>query len=162
MPAANAMSYAFLTRSTSDCAECGSQDLLEGISRETRLIKQWSMGLMFLDGLRFSTRIPGLVHLMSRRRRCMASLVLSNLGQLARNFPYQPGEDGPIRAGNVTLERVTGAPPVRRLTRVAMLATRNEGRLTLGVRCDPWQFSPGDAKTFLAQYVERLEKTAIL
>ncbi|MBN1587930.1 MAG: hypothetical protein JW888_00280 [Pirellulales bacterium] len=159
MPAANMMGYAFLTRHRAECDD--SDELLEGIHRETELIKQWSLGLMFLDGLAFISRIPGLLRLTTRRRRCLASVVLSNLGDPALHFHTRlRNGDRRIQAGGVVFERLTGSPPVRPLTHAAVLASRHAGQLTVSLRCTPVLFSLADAEAFLAKYVEFLEKTA--
>jgi len=159
MPAANAMSFAFLTRRGSDCTD--PQGLLRGIRQETKAIKYWSLGLLFLDGLRFSLRVPGLAKFSTRRRRCLASLVLSNFGDVARYFPASlVTNDRRIQAANVVLESLTGAPPIRPLTRASLLVSRYAGQLIVSVRCDPRCFTAGAARALLARYVKRLQETA--
>jgi len=159
LPAANVMSYTFLDRRPRQCDD--PDGLLAGIRRETKSIKYWSMGLIHLGGLAFLLRVPGLFRGAVGRRRCVSSLVVSNVGDPTRHFQTRlDDEHGQIRAGNVVLQRVCGAPPVRPLTRAAMLVSRCAGRLTLGLRCDPALFTPGDARSFLDQYVELLDRTA--
>ncbi|HLA85940.1 MAG TPA: hypothetical protein VJL29_14205 [Thermoguttaceae bacterium] len=158
MPAANAMSYTFLARRSADCRDPDA--LLQGIGRETAWIRYWSLGLIYLGGIGLSLSVPGLFRLATRRR-CLASLVLSNLGDPTRQFRTRLRDaTGRVRAGNVVLERLTGAPPIRPLTRVSILATRYAGQLTLSALCDPRFFDAAGARAFLGQYVELLERTA--
>jgi len=158
MAAANAVSYTFLDRRPGDCLD--RDRLLDGIRRETEFIKYWSMGLIHLGGIRLLLRVPGLFRLATRRR-CMASLVVSNMGDLTRHFrtPLHD-EQGRVRAGDVVLQRFTGAPPVRPLTRAALLVARCAGQLTLGLRCDRQLFTASDARSLLNQYVDLLRETA--
>jgi hypothetical protein len=159
MPAANVMGYALLTRRAADCRDPAA--LLDGIRRETDVIRRWSVGLMFIDGLKVTSRIPGLLRFMTRRRRCLASLVLSNLGDPSRHFRTRPRDaDGRIVAGNVVFERMTGTPPLRPLTRASMLSSCYAGELTVSLRCDPETFTVADAQSLLAEYVECLQETA--
>jgi len=157
-PAANIMSYAFLTRQLDECRD--PEALLAGIRQETDAIRNWSLGLLFLDGLGFTLKVPGLLRLVTGPRRCLASLVVSNVGDAAWHFRAKfPKIDGRLRAGHLTLERATGAPPVRPMTRATVVVSRHAGELTLGVRCDPRLFSWADTEALLAQYVGRLEQT---
>ncbi len=158
-PATNMMSYAFLTRSLDDCTN--PSGLLDGIHEETALIKRWSLGLMFLDGLNFTTKVPGLLQFTTSRRRCLASMVVSNVGNPALHFRTKlRDKDRRVRAGGVVLRRVTGAPPVRPMTRAAMAVFRYAGQMTIGILCDPQHFSPADTQSLLDQYVARLEESA--
>ncbi len=59
MPAANGLSYTFLTRRESQCADAG--DLLQGIHGETDPATRCRRGLLFLRGFRLLERIPGAV-----------------------------------------------------------------------------------------------------
>ena len=158
MSAANGVSYTFLTRLGSQCAD--SQELLRSICRETDVITRRRRAVLFLRGFQLMERIPGAIPLYMRANRCFATVVLSNLGDLSRHFGAQfPCEKGKIVAGNVILEEVFGAAPVRANTRATFLIGRYGERLWVCVRCDPRVFPAADAHRLLSSYVDRLKRT---
>jgi hypothetical protein len=61
--------------------------------------------------------------------------------------------------GNVVLERVAGVPPIRPLTRSAMVVGEYAGEMIVIVRCDPRYFRPEDTRAFLEAYVQKLRET---
>lgn len=158
MPAANRVSYTFLTRHPSQCAD--SHELLKGIPPETDVATRRRRSLMFLGGFRLMERIPGAIPLYMGANRCFATVVLSNLGDVCRHFQTQfPCESGKIVAGNLILEDIFGAPPIRANTRAAFMAGRYGGRYWVCVRCDPRVFTADDAHRLLSRYVDRLKRT---
>ena len=84
MPAANGVSYTFLTRHGSQCAD--SHELLRSIRRETDVITRRRRAVLFLRGFQVMERIPGAMPIYMGRNRCFATVVLSNLGELSRQF----------------------------------------------------------------------------
>ena len=157
--AANTLSYTFLTRRASECGDRGR--LLESIRGQTDLIKRYDMGTLFLDGLATVQRIPGLLPLLLGGRRCLATVVLSNVGNPIRQFPRGLlGESGKAVAGDMTLEGVAGSPPIRRQTRAAFGIIHYAGMLTISALCDPRHFTPHDARQLLAMYTAQIEATA--
>ena len=159
MPAANMMSYAFLSRRPRQCDDWDA--LLDGVRRETEMIKRWRSGLLFLDGIAFAAKMPGLLRLLLAGNRCLATLVLSNLGDPTWHFRTKlPLIGDRASAGNVVLEMVTGATPLRPMTRASLVVSRYAGRLTVCARCDPQVFRSADTRDFLALYCEQLARTA--
>jgi len=158
MPAANKMSYAFLTRRPRDCADPAA--LLRGIHQETEAIKRWRLGLTFLGGLSLAARVPGALRLGCSGSRCLATTMLSNLHDPSSYFRVRLPRDGRLlRIADVTLERILAAPLLRPLTRAGMVAVRYAGRLTICARCDPYTFDSEDCRRLLALYVARIEET---
>ncbi len=158
MPSANKMSYAFLTRRPRECDEPAA--LLEGLRKETEAIKYWRMGQAFVAGMGAFMQIPGATRLVASRHWCMATAVLSNIGDPAWHFWTEfPRRDGLLAMGDVRLERIVASPPLRPKTRTCVVATRYAGRLTLTVRCARQLFRPADSRRFLALYVKRLDET---
>lgn len=158
-PAANMMSYAFLTRRVRDCQN--PQTLLGGINWETGMIKRWGLGLQFLGGIAAAQRIPGLLPLVLRGSRCLATVVVTNVGEIARRFGARfPNESGRLRCGNLVLEQLVGVPPIRRGTRAGVSVVLYSGALTLTMRCDPQFFSLAETGQLLMQYVDQLQQTA--
>ncbi len=120
MPVANGISYAFLTRTRDDCQDPAT--LLQGIRDETKFIRDWHVSLMFLNAIAIARRIPFFVSLMLRNtRRCYSTTNLSYLGDFPRLFRVRlPRTNGKIMAGNLIVERLVGAPPVRPQTHVTL------------------------------------------
>lgn len=112
MPAANRMSYSFLARTMEQCQSISG--LLAGIRAETQFMKQVRIGLDFLGGITVAQKIPGLVPLLVNAPRCMATAVLTNLGDLTKRFRRRfPSQDGVVVVGNLLLDAVFGTPPLR-------------------------------------------------
>ena len=128
--------------------------------RETDTVARRRRALLFLRVLRLMERIPGVIPMYMRADRCFATAVLSNLGDPSWHFGAEfPRESGKVVAGNVILEEVFGAPPVRANTRAAFLIGRYGERLWACVRCDPRVFPADDARGLLSSYVDRLKRT---
>ena len=159
MPAANVLGYAMLTRHTRECDD--RQRLLEAIASDTKAIRAWSLGAMFVDALRTTAQIPFGMFLGTRLMRRSATVVLSNLGDPSRRFRARfPRADGKLQAGNLRLRTIAATPPIRPGTHMAVAVINNGGELTLGLNFDPRCFSAADAASFLQQYKQQLERTA--
>ena len=159
IPSTNVMSYTFLTRSSRDCRD--RRRLLETIGWETRMIKRWNLGLLFLDGLKASRKIPGALKLFTSGRIGFATVVHSFLGEISRRFGVRfPHRDGRLLMGNLLFRRLIAAPPVRPMTRAAFVLNVYHGELTVSVRCDPHLFAEEDAEKFLDGLAGRLRQTA--
>ncbi len=112
MPAANRMSFAFIARTIRQCQTWDA--LLAGIRSETRHIKQIRIGLDFLGGITLALQVPGLVPRLLRLPRCMATAVLTNLGDPTKRFRRRfPTHEGSMRIGNVDLDHIFTTPPIR-------------------------------------------------
>jgi hypothetical protein len=156
--AANQVSYNLLTRDRRRCDE--SIDFLKDLSRENRPALRHKRSRMLLRSIRCIINIPGASSLFLSDKRCFATTVLSNLGDVNRiiGSPFSC-PTGKIVAGNLVLESIVCAPPVRPNTRAAFLVHRYDGRLSVCLRCDPRIFGADDARRLLSRYVERLRQT---
>jgi hypothetical protein len=135
--------------------------LLESIGWETRMIKRWNLGLLFLDGLRTSRKIPGMLKFCTSGRLGFATVVHSYLGEISRRFGVRfPHREGRLQMGNLLLRRLIAAPPVRPKTHAAFVLNVYCGELTVSVRCDPRLFSEEDVQKFLDGLESRLRQTA--
>jgi len=158
LSAANGVSYTFVTRHPNECDN--AQKLLQGIHGETDAATCRRRSLMFLRGFCLMEHIPGAIPLYMSMRRCFATAVLSNLGEITRHLGVRfPRESGKIVAGNLILEGIFGVPPVRPNTRAAFMIGIYGRRLGIALRADPLVFSPADARQLLALYVEQLRGT---
>ena len=121
VPATNIISYAFLTRKIKDCLP-GPHHLLSNVHEEMQIIKDWNAGLIFLDALAFFNRIPGGLRRMVSSNKCLASMVLSNVGILERSLrhDFPASDDQKTRFGNVCLESMDAFVPCRKKTRLTI------------------------------------------
>jgi len=155
MPATNILGYALITKHTRECQDPSA--LLTAIASDTAAVRAWNLGAMFVDGIRQTDRIPGFLRVSTRLSRRFATAVLSNLGDPTRRFRARfPRRNGLLVAGNLTLRRIVGAPPVRPGTRAALALFTYANRFDIGLRVDPRWFSAEAGDEFLAAYVERL------
>jgi len=156
MPAANVMSFTFVDRHTRDCRD--ARALLESIRRETEAIKGKRLGLYFIAQLASLSAIPGGMRFMLGQR-CLATAVLSNVGDPTRAFSAQfPRQGEKLVVGNLVLENIVGIPPLRPLTRVAIAVVNYASRLLINLVCDPHCFSEEQARKFLDTYVARIRQ----
>jgi NRPS condensation-like uncharacterized protein len=110
-PAMNRMSFSFFSQTVQ---EIGDSQFFDRIGQESRRIRQMQVGVDFLQGLALVQKVPALLSLLRYRRRCMATAVLTNLGDLTKRFRKRfPERDGSIVIGNLVLKHVFGTPPVR-------------------------------------------------
>jgi hypothetical protein len=117
MPAANRMSFSFIARTSQQCRNL--PELMAGIRAETQYFKQVQIGLDFLAGITMAQKVPAFFRYMLNRRTCMATAVLTNLGDPTKRFRRRVANDnGSPVIGNIVLRRVYGTPPIRPLTHV--------------------------------------------
>jgi hypothetical protein len=154
-PAANKVSYTFLTRRARELDR--PEDLLQGIRRETAAIKNERRGARFADMLAGAFATRAVMPALLRYPFCMATAILSNVGDPSRRFTARfSRSQGRVVCGGLILEGITGAPPLRRLTRATVSAFAYNRCLTLSARCDPYCFTPADSQEFLNLYAGRL------
>jgi hypothetical protein len=159
MPAANVVGMSFLSRRAGACDDAGR--LLDGIRRETLDVKRTRRGLRFIHVIEWAQRLCGGMPRLLVGDRCVATAVLSNVGDAARWFTATfPRRSGRLMAGNLVLEGVTGAPPIRPKTSAAVMISRCAGETSVSLRCDPRRFAPERAEGLLAAYVDRLVQTS--
>jgi Condensation domain len=156
MPAANRIGFGFVTAGAEDVEN--PTRLLERVRGETTRIKEWKLGLYFLGGLAFAARVPLVMSWALKRNRSFATAVLSNVGRFVpdasperRNFRWT--------CGDLELVRVTGVPPLRKLTRAAAIVIEYAGETTLSLRCDPHYFDAPQTRELLDSFVERVRET---
>jgi hypothetical protein len=159
MPAAIAMSFAFVTR-RADCCD-DPIALLCSIREETEIIRRHKLSLFFLGGIA-SLQGAGLLNWLLRRRICFATAVLTNLGDPTRRFvarfPRSP--EGLLLVGNLVLNSITGIPPLRPLTRSVWAVFQTASTLTISLKCDPRSYSPLDVEGLLGEYTNQLRQSA--
>lgn len=107
-----------------------------------------------------AAKIPGLLAMAFSGHHCIATAILSNLSNPVRHFHQGlPSVNGRVKAGNVVLIRITGAPPVRPKTHAVFMVIEYAGELTVCVRFHPKLFCSDDSKQLLKLYNDLLKKT---
>jgi NRPS condensation-like uncharacterized protein len=153
MTAANMVSYVYLDRRPHRFRS--PRALIRSVRWEMGICKRWRAGLTLLQFIRLFRRLPGGLKRMLPEDRCVATTVLSNIGDLTRSIAL-PQRDGLLTAGNVVLERYDVLPPVRPLTSASFGVNTYAGRLCLAVHCDPHLFTPADAQELLGTFVGQI------
>ncbi len=160
MPAANMTAYSFITRRSSACDQ--PEELLRGIRDETMQIKREKRGKQFMDSVMAGKHIPGLLGFLLNRERCLATVILSNVGDPSRRFLARfPRAGGRIVCGNLRLEHISGVPPLRPGSRATVSIVTYGRELAVHLRCDSHTMSSEDARAFLGLYAERLRSRIV-
>jgi hypothetical protein len=147
MPSANVLSFMFLNRRARHCDD--EAGLLRYVHSETEAVMRGHDRLIFTYVVRQLLKVPGLLTQMLRVPVCQATVILSNVGDVRRQLRVKfPLKQGRCVAGNVRLEALLGASPIRHNTRIAASVGNYAGKLYLNVQCDPRFFSPGEAERF--------------
>jgi hypothetical protein len=159
LPAANAMTFGFLTRRAVDCQDPNS--LLSGICQETLAMQEERSAVEILDVLTALAASPRTAEWIIAAPICLATAIVTNLGDPTRRFFTRlPRKGGLLHVGNLLVESATGFPPLRPSTRVAFGFGAYAGRLTLSLRWDPRYFSDQDAAALMQAYIDPWRRLA--
>ncbi len=159
MPAANCMSFAFITRPT---AKCGDPTwLLKSIQEETEAIKDEQLSKHFLGSLDTAVK-AGILPWFLKQKMCFSTTVLTNLGDPTRRFTsrFPRASGGGLQVGNLVLDAIVGAPPLRPDTNAAFAAFASGREMIFTLRCNPQLFTEDAAASLLDQFIARLKATA--
>lgn len=155
MPAANVVSLTFMERLAADCGS--DEALLDWIREESRRHRSASPGAYLIQFLTRAYAVPGILGTLLRGTRCLATMIVSNIGDPTRRFTaILPRVDGKIVAGDLTLEEIYGISPLRHGTRLAIGVQSYNRRLLITMRSDPYRFDPTDTPVLMDLFVEQL------
>lgn len=163
LPATNRMSFAFLTRTVKECSDW--QTLVDGIRRETGFIRTTRLPLDFLAGIAALQGIgPRVLPWVMRWQGCVATAVLTNLGDVARRLRrrFPVADDGRFRAGNLILESVLGAPPIRPQTHAGFGICVCSGRMAVSAVMNTRKLGERGADALFALYIDAWRRWAQL
>lgn len=161
LPAANVIGYCFLSRTWQEVGD--PEQLLQSLNEETNRVLRDQHGWLFVQGLQLVQKIPFLmsVSAMLLRRRCMATSLLSHMGNRLNSISARmPSEGDVIQVGDATLEEVRCVPALRCGTNAAVATFLWNGRLMVNLRCAPASFGVSQSREFLAMLMARLERSA--
>ena len=159
MPVTNLLGYWFLERKPGDLV--AHEELLCGIRDEMKVVRKYRLPLFFIGGLGYASRFPGIMRRLLRSRHTFATVVLSNVGRMLPRTPL-PRQNRKLICGGAVLERITGIPPIRPGTRVAVAFGYYAGETYVVLQWDPHTFDYAGAEQLLEAYVERLRKSAAM
>ena len=153
-PAANVVSMVHLDRRPHGASS------LRGLSRlarlEMRICKNWRLGLTTIHYMRLFRLFPGGLRRLIPTHRCLATTVLSNLGDITREMGL-PRREGRLVAGNLTLEVIDAVPPIRTMTYATFAVIFYAGRLTIALHYDARRFTCADGADLLHCFVRQIE-----
>jgi hypothetical protein len=154
MPAANMVSSVFLDRRGTDFAD--PDHLLSGIHEEMDLIKRLRLGFTFIFSTAICRRFLGGLEKKVRADKCTISCIFTNTGTPFAHVPLSR-RDEYIVAGNVTLEDLQIAVPVRPYSCATIAVALYANRLGITLHYDPRPLTEQQASDLLETYVRRIQ-----
>jgi len=156
-PAANIVSYILLTRRGRQIED--PRSLLKFIASESRQVLNGRETGIILLSLEVACWFPGLLRMLTRLPVRLATTVLANVGevkrQLRNRFPLRRGK---CVAGNVELDYLLGAAPVRPGTHVATAVGKYAGRLIITLHCAAQFFTAAEADAFADSFLNHIRR----
>jgi hypothetical protein len=156
LPAANVVAMVFVDRWMNLFRH--PKFLLWTIKLETKFLKSLELAVSFIRCVATVGLIPGGIEFLASGSRCYATSVLSNMGRAFHECPL-PRRDGKIVAGDLVLEAVESAPPIRPFTSTSFTVLSYADKLTLIMNYDRFRFTPETAQALLAQIVSQIQTT---
>ena len=154
--AANVVSMVYLGRGAR--CEHDPRRMLRGIQWETKFLLRWRLSLAFIRWCRIGQAVPGALKWIANIDRCYATGVLSNGGRVLARAPLRR-IDGKFVIGDLTLEGIESASPVRPHMSVALSCLSYAGKLTLVMNYDRYRFTPATARELMGAIVLQSRKT---
>lgn len=160
-PAANLTALKFVTRHVRDL-DTEAPDCWKSVSRSIRQellqSRNGEAGLLNLTTLDMLAGLPFGALWLSTRATCVYTAVYSNIGDPTRRMLNRfRKQDGCIVAGNLVVTKITGVPPMRPYTNLAVSVFTYRRRLTISVRCDPNTFPLDATKEFAKLLHSRIQ-----
>jgi hypothetical protein len=154
-PAANIVTYCFIRRRG---RRLNNRDLLvRSLREEMTELKNTRHHTKFMNMIFGAHFYPRTLRTILSGHRCLATAILSNTGDPTKRFYVSlPREKGVLRAGNLTLEEISGVPPIRPNTRASISIFTYRRRLKISVRCDPNHFDEADTQKLVETYVSAI------
>jgi hypothetical protein len=154
LSAANFVTSSFIRRSGEQIKN--RQQLSRSLREEVAKIKHSRHDSEFMRMLTQLPRYGGVANRSYDKDICHITAVFSNAGDPTKRFLVDlPRERGAVKCGNLILEDLKGASPVRNLTRVAVNIFTYRRKLKICMRFDPQCFSDEEGKTFLDHFIGR-------
>ena len=154
MPATNRLSFAFLGRTRAQCGD--THELIRSIEAEVKSMKATQLPMDFLNGMSGAVRYPRLVRWGLQRSRNMSTAVLTYAGDISRGMQKNfPEEDGVRLVGDVRLDKILAAPPVRDNTHFSLGLCINWGQLCISAAWNRDGLTRTDCRALMKLYQSR-------
>ena len=154
-PAANILSLMFVTQKGR--AVHDSDALLRFIHRDINRIMSAGDHAVFALIMQLTQRVPGGLNLLTGMPRRIATAMLANVGEVKRQLRNRfPLVSRKCVAGNITLEHLLGAAPIRPGTRLGTSLGTYATRLFINFNVDPYLLTREQAQQIADDYVSRL------
>ncbi len=154
-PAANILSMMFVTRKGR--AVHDSDALLRFIHRDINRITSAGDHAVFALIMEWTRRIPGGLKLLTRMPRRTATALLANVGEVKRQLRNRfPIVSRKCVAGNIILEHLLGAAPIRPGTRLGTSLGTYAGRMFINFNVDPYLLTREQAQELADGYISQL------
>jgi hypothetical protein len=154
LSATNRLGFGFVVAATKDCSDFST--LLRSVQLQTLSIRKYRLGLDFVEIFGLLAKYPKMAEWLIRRKRCLATGVLTNMGDSFGRFrKHFDSVEGRFRVGDVFVESFAGYPPLRPKTHVGMGMSRCAGRLTMGLIIDSQRFSREQAAQLSHRWVQK-------
>jgi len=151
-PAANVVNMVFVNRREADCG-----DLSALLDRADEITNASTHDRVFYRAMSRARWIPGLLEVGSRLPYTFATTVLTNVGDVKRQFGTRfPLQRRRCVAGSIVLEGFRGTAPLRPGTHVGISIGTYASQLFVNAICDPHIYSRQDATAFLDLFLDQL------
>ena len=153
-PACNVVTMTFVDFLRS--ARRDPRRLLKATRRKMNVVKRrdqkYFLDLVLKTGDFIAKRVGSDLSLFLRSKQCRATATFSNIGRTFTDVPLDRTVDGRVRVGDLTLDAIENAPPIRPLSPISVAAVTYGERLTFGFRFDPRYLTDAEAQAFLARF----------
>lgn len=153
LSAANVVTSSFIRRSAQQIRD--REDLKSSLLRETMQLKHSRHESDFMKQLISAPAGWNEAAQLYNKENCHTSTIFSNAGDPTKRFLNRfPREGDRFQCGNLLLEEMNGASPLRNMTRAAFNSFTYRRKLKIGIRCDPQYFTNDDGKALLDHFVK--------
>lgn len=153
-PACNVVTMTFVDFGRS--ARRNPRRLLKATRRKMNVVKQRDqkhfLDLVLKTGDFLARLVGGDLSLFLRSNQCRATATFSNIGRACLDVPLDRDANGRIRVGDLTLDAIENAPPIRNRSPISVAALTYGERLTFGFRFDPRYLTDDEARAFLDRF----------
>lgn len=129
--------------------------LMTSVRLEMKILKFFRFGIAFVRAAAILTRWKWWTSVMRRPNRCFTTTVVSNVGRLFLSAPL-PRREGKLVCGNMVLDEIQCAPPIRPLTFAGFALSTYAGRCTLMMNYDRRRWTRATAEDFMEVVSGRL------
>jgi len=149
LPAANVVSMVFLDRRDEDLQD--PPRLLASIHDQMQQIKRLGLGSAFVHSVGLCRRVPGLLEHMCGARRCLSTVVFTNLGILFSRGSWA-GHHGRVAVDGMVLQDLDVLAPLRPLTCAAFAVWSYARRLCCTLHYDSRVLAEGPATELIDEF----------